>query len=507
MPQNESGASAPMTTEQMQAWIKENDAKIKRYQAALDPLRRLRDITKSASRTISSLTKEDIVTYLKAPNANESNLRNASWYIFYRNQIYQRIIMYFASLFCFEARTIIPNYDLIKPESDDKILKSYNDTLSMMNGWNINDEFFKVVTTCLLQDVSYNVAYYEKDGLQLIPLPPDYCRIYGQYSTGDFAFALNMGYFRGTNNYLVDAWGEPFKTMWRNFEREGSAGIWQLVPDEYAACFKYRNYDWQSVIPVFSGLLGDLINLNDISDVQAVADKQEIYKLLWVELETITGTKIPDDWKVNPEIVIEYFERMINEALPDYASAAIVPGKLNVIDFSSTDKTNETNKVLKGTKSVLNTSGGAQILNSAEISGTTAFNAAIKADTEFAISTLLPQIEGWFNRIMEYAVSKPSKIHFFHVGRLNKDDLRKELLENAQYSLPTKLSIMSLNGFTEMDTLALNHLENNILDLGNKFNSPLQSSYTTSNVVGRPVSDDSDLTDDGEASRDKSDRL
>ena len=187
----------------------------------------------------------------------------------------------------------------------------------------------------------------------------------------------------------------------------------------------------------------------------------------------------------------------------------MVPGKLNVIDFSDTDKSSETNKVLNATKQVLNTSGGAQILNAATISGTTAFNAAIKADAEVSLSTLLPQFEGWFNRIIGNVVTNPAKIHFFHVGRLSREEFRKELLESAQYSLPTKLAIMSLSGIDELSALSLNHLEENILKLGDRFNDPLKSSYTQSgnSEGGRPTSDDGELTDDGEASRDKSDRM
>lgn len=507
-----SGANAPkqMTAAEMQRWIQEHEISLKNYASALDPLKYLRDITKSSTRrNINSLTKDNIVEYLRNPTANESKLSEASWYIFYRNQIYQRIILYFSTLFCLEARSIIPEYDLVNPVSDDKFLKSYNDTLKMLCNWNINNEFFKTIMTCMIQDVSYNCAYYDDTGLYLLPLPSNYCRIYAQYPTGDFAFVMSMDYFKGTNAYLLDAWGEPFKSMYHRYEIGGNAEKWQVMPHEYAACFKFRNYDWQTIIPPFSGLLGDLINLNDISDVQAVADKMEIYKLVYMKLKTITGTKIPDDYEVSPGVAVEYFNRLITEALPDYASAAIVPGSsdLGVIDFSQNDKTAETNKVLKGTKAVLNTSGGAQILNSAEISGTTAFLAAIRADTEFALSSLLPQINGWFNRIMPYAVNNPSYIHFYHVGRLTREDFRKELLENAQYSLPTKLAIMSITGIDEVKTLSLNHLEEDILKLGDKFNDPLKSSYTSSNKdVGRPVSDDGDLTDDGEASREKRDR-
>ena len=499
-------ATPQMTAAEMQKWIQDHERQLQKYAAALDPIK-LRDVTKSATKKVDHLSKETIIEYLQNPTRYTSRLINASWYLYYRNQIYQRLITYFSTLFCLEARSIVPKYDLINPESDEKILRSYNDTLQMLNKWNIINEFIKTNMTCFIQDVSFNCAYYDETGLYLLPLPIDRCKIYGQYYSGDFAFDVDMSYFNGANNWLVDVWGEPFRSMFNEYKRTNEK--WQPMPDRYAACFKYHNHDWETIMPPFSGLFGDLLNLNDISDIAAVAEQMEIYKLVYMKLKTITGAKSPDEWEVTPETVVEYFERLIQDALPEYASGAIVPGNadLGVVDFSSTDKASETNKVLKATKSVLNTSGGAQILNSADITGSTAFNAAIRADIEFAISTLLPQINGWINRILPFVVSDPSRVHFYHVGRLNRDEFRKELLENAQYSLPTKLAIMTLCGLDELSTLSLNHLEEKILNLGDLFNDPLKSSYTASDKdVGRPSLGDDEISDDGEASRDKVDR-
>lgn len=510
MAQFAKGVDAPsknMTAAEMQNWYELNKDKIQNFANASGALKLLRDVSKISTRTIPAFNKDDVVIYLQNANANELRLRNLAWYLFYRSQIFQRIVMYFASLPDLDAKVVIPPYNIIGNNNDTKILKSYSDTLNMISNWNIVNEFLKVWVTCLTQDVSYNVAYYDETGLYLLPMPADRCRLRAQYPTGDFSFALDMTYFNSTTNkLLIEAWGEPFTTMWQEYEADKVNHRWVVVPDEYCACFKYRSYDWQTILSPFSGLFLPLINLEDIADVQAVADAQEIYKLIYLELETITGSKVPDDWKIDPAVVVEYFNRMIDEALPSYTSAAIVPGKLNVVDFSSNDKTKETNKVLKATETVLNTSGGAQILNSATITGTTAFSAAIKSDTEFSICTLLPQVEGWINRIMPNVVTDPSYIKFFHCGRLTREDFRKELLENAQYGLPTKTAIMTLSGIDELRTLSLNHLEENILHLSDRFDSPLSSSFTTAkSEVGRPTSDDGDLTDDGEASREKVD--
>ena len=511
MAQEKSGANAPnMTAAEMEQWIKDNERALRNYKAALDPLRALRDITKPAKKKVQSLTKENIVQYLQNPLQNEGKLRDASWYLFIRNQIYQRIIIYYSTLFCLDAMSVIPKFDLVARDTDEKILESYNKTLKMYGGWNVNNEFLKVIITCMVQDVSYNCAYADDTGLYLLPLPPDYCKIYAQYPDGSFAFMMDMNYFKGTNRWLIDEWGEPFVSMYRAFEAGGNAARWQLMPAKYSCCLKMRNYDYEVIIPPFSGILGDLINLNDIEDIQSVSDAMEVYRLVYLKLKTITGSKMPDDFEVSPQVAIEYFNRMLDDGLlPDYTSAAIVPGSddLGVIDFSNTDHANEVNKVLKTTKAVLNTSGGAQILNSADITGSTAFHATLHADENFSMSSLLPQIEGVVNRLLSFVVKDASKVKYFFVGRFTRDEFRSELLEDAQYSLPTKLAIMSLSGINPIDALALNHLEENILKLNEKFVYPLNSSYTVSaDEGGRPTLDDDEISDDGDSSRTKSDK-
>ena len=64
------------------------------------------------------------------------------------------------------------------------------------------------------------------------------------------------------------------------------------MPDEYAICLKARAEDWETVVPPFSGLLSGIINLIDLDDLQAIADAQDIYKMIWLELETITGSEM-----------------------------------------------------------------------------------------------------------------------------------------------------------------------------------------------------------------------
>ena len=273
------------------------------------------------------------------------------------------------------------------------------------------------------------------------------------------------------------------------------------MPDEYALCTKARAESWESIVPVYSGLFIDLIGLLNLSDVQAIADEQQIYKLITATIPTLSNATDSDQWAVNVDLAVDYYNKMV-ETLPDYVGAAITPIPLDTISFNE-DQSTDTTRVQKATKEVLNTSGGAQILNSSSISGAEAFRSATKADTEFAISALLGQIQGWANRMLSYQVSKPAKVKFFEVSAYTKDAFKESLQKDLQYDSTKILAINALNGISELDTLSLSFLGNEILDLPNMF-KPLVSANTVSNKdSGGQEKSDTEISDEGSETKDK----
>lgn len=513
---------APLeTAEEMRNWYNANKALLDNYAKSSssknknknqtqEGVKILRDVTKSSTKLITAFNKDSLRTYLKNISSNERNLRNLSRYLYYRCHPYYRLINYNANMFCLDGRSVVPEYDLVKGTDATKMLKSFQETNTVLDTMNLQYEMLKIYVTCFREDVFYGCAFYDETGLFIMPLDPDYCKISGVYSSGDFSFAMDMNYWR-SRMAILELIGEPFMSMYSAYESDPTNGRWQPMPDEYAVCMKARAEDWETIVPVFSGLLSGVINLIDLDDIQAISDRQDIYKMLWIELETIAGSKDIDDWRVTPDLLVEYFNKMVNEALDDYTTAAIIPGKVDQISFNN-DKASDTNKVAKSTETLFNSAGGAQVLNSSTISGTTAWSGAIQADTEMAISMLLPQTQGWVNRFLSYWVTNPCKVKFFEISAYTKTEFKKQLLESCQYGLPNILAYNSLNGMSAIDTLSLNFLEQDILGLSEKL-KPLQSSYTQSGAdsdnpedPGAPKKDDTDLTSDGEASRDKRDK-
>lgn len=459
-------------------------------------LKRIRDVTKSAFKTISTYDKSKLVEFLKNITSNEKQLRDLSWFLYYRSHIYKRIINFNATMFELNARSVIPKYDLLNPQSNEDTLKSYNETIQLLSTMPLGIEFLKGYINCFIQDVFYGIGYLDETGFFILPLDSAYCRISGTYMNGGLAFAYDMSYFRGNKEYLLDYYGEPFVSMKETYDETGEK--WVDVPAEYAVCLKQDIEDWQTIVPPFSGLLMEVINLEDLKDIQAVADEQNVYKMIYLKANTLSGAKHSNEWAIDLDLLAEYFDRMIREALPEYTSAALVPTNddLGVISFDS-DQATDTTKVSKSTSTVLQTSGGAEVLDGTNVSGTEAFIYSQIANTKFAISSLLPQTEMIVNRLISYKIDNPCKVKFFEVSSYTKNKLKEDFLAGGDRGLPLKLAYNSLNTFSELETLSLNNLEENILDITNKLR-PYHTSYTEINNDANRDTDEGVPVNDGE---------
>ena len=486
-----------MTTEELKDWYTKNAKNIEKFERAQEALQYL-DPTRTNTRTFSTFSKENLRTYMQNPLAQYKNLRNLSRYLYYRSQIYRRIINYNATMIDTNYRSVIPQIDLIKGMDAQKALKSYYDTLVILDKMNLASEMLKAYTTCWIEDAFFGVYYFEPDeGGFVLQLDPDYCQITSIYPTGDFGFDFDMTYFRSHAEQL-ELWGEPFTSMYRAYENDSTNGRWQQVPDEYCICFKINTTEPTIPTPPYITLFDSIINLEDLKEITTVADEADIYKLLVAKIPLLDSENV-DDFAVDPDTAIAYYQKMI-EALPDYVNAILSPIDVDAITFEG-DKANDVNKVENASKNILKTSGHSIL---AEATGTTAVTAAIKADEDYAISSLLVQTQAWVNRFMSYQLSDPAKVKFLEVTKYTKEAFKDSLIKDMNYGAPFITTLGVLNGYSELDMISMANI-NNALGLDELF-KPLATASTRSaeeSEGGRPTLSDTELTDEGEASRDK----
>ena len=488
------------TVSEIKERLEFNDALFKKTQ---ETLLKIRDPNRQDIKNIIGKDRKLIREYLKNPASNESNLISAARYLFYRTQIFFRLVHFYANMFDFRCRQVIPNISLTKENNPKKILKQYNDTLNWLDKYDIQGIMLPALIKVFREDVFFGIFYRDDSGSILYPLDPSWCKIDGIYSSHDFSYAVDMSRFKNQQMQELLEWlGDPLMSMWREYQRTGEK--WIHMDDRYAACFKFRTDDIDHVLPPLMAIFQELAARNDRADLQAIADELNIYKLLLIPMETISGSKRSDDFEVSPELMLGYYEKML-ENLPDYIAAALIPAdvdKDNVLDFSTASADSDVDRLEQSDKTLLGTAGGGAVLNANMITSTAAFKAWLKSESEFAISPLIPQIQGFTNRMLKYDCANPCTVKYFEISIYTKDDVQATLLESCQYGFSNRLAYNTFNGVSERATIAMQLLENEILQMPEKM-IPLSSSYTQSGDEegGRPEVPDDELSGSGERSR------
>lgn len=496
-------------TEKRKAFAKYEEERHKEvYKKIQDQILRLTDLTKSeGSRTYTLFSKTLYRQYAKNPYNNQENLRNLSQFLYTAVAAYQKIIRYYANFIDLSAYSVIPLYDITSEPNQVQILKQYYNTLLEMEKMNLKDELYKMILTAWIEDAAYGLVWEDDQDFMITLFDGNYAKVQSVFYDSVMQFAIDFSYFRSHQDQL-EMYGEPFVSMYEAYRKDPSLR-WQEVPAERGIVLKI-NTDLKACIPPFMGLFPELIDLEDLREIQSVKDELSVYKLLVERLDTISGSDVPDDFTVSPDTAVLWHSRLL-DLLNEHVGAVISPMQIDVVDFPS-DETSDVNKISNAMDNLFDSSGGAQVLNSNSISGSTAYQYAIRSDSLFALNPLLGQIERWTNHHCRQVLgSDAAKVVFMKISAFEKDQYRDQLLKSAQYGIPNKIAISTLDGFSPLEVLSMQNLENNILQLHDQW-IPLQSSFTRSGdsdpldtdplTGGRPTSDEP-LSDEGDNTRDK----
>lgn len=497
------------TSKEMKEWYDKNKANIENYAEVSDAIKLLRDVTKSQNVTISSFDKETVAGYLQNIGSNEQNLRKLSQALYWRSMVYYRLIDFYADMYELDCRTVIPSKEIFNPvkktsSNDQKMIKNYYETVNLLDLMNLTRHFHDPLRIMMREDVFYGLYWFDDLGLTIIPFSPDYSRIDGIYrGYGNFSFSIDVTWFRNRQD-ILEWYGSPYTEMYKEYERTGVK--WQHVDENHGLCLKYNSQDYNLVVPPFLGLFLSLISLEDLSDLAAIQNEQEIYKLLIYKLKGLAGVKDSDKFEVSPQAGAKYFNKFIDEALPRYTSAAMLPGSedVQVVSFSD-DATTDTNKITKTLIGLMDQAGGGELLIGSRVTSAAAFEMVKILNRNFAMSTVLPQIEGWVEMVLHQNHKNPCKVKFAKISSYEKKDYSEQLLSAAQNGMPTILPFMATLGYSERDTMALDTLQKS-LNLP-EILTPLSTSYTQSRTKGevgqgRPEKDPEDISDSGQRSRD-----
>ena len=478
--------------------------------AAVKDVLQLIDLTSSKTQSYTVYSKDNLRTYLQNPSteANQKNLRNLSEFLYTVSHVYRRLVLNKANQFDAKSYIVYPKLN-DNGDVEESSYQNYIKTSNYVQGMHLDTQVRKCLIKAWLDDVIYGFCYGEpeNDNFFIHILNPDYCKISSvDYYSGKINFAFNFSFFDGSNSFYLDVYDPIFNKMYNSYKSDSKLR-WQELPPEKTFCLKINEENLDYPIPPFSGMFNSLIDLVDLSQIQAVKDELSAYKLIYGIIPTISGSKEVDDFAIDLELANQFYQKL-QGIVPDGISLGLTPFALDSIDFNQ-NAAEDTNIVNKAYQNLIEAEGDI-VLNSNKITNSESFKRAMMVESATAMSVVHQ-----FNTFVNFYIKNNLGIEdviveFSDVSKYFKDDKIDQLLKLGGYGVPIKNQLISLLGISPAQARSLEYLEDKIGLAKTKWVSPLVSSNVQSGNIdngdgsdGRPKKDDSEIGSDGVATRDK----
>lgn len=496
------------TKEQIQKLQEEEKrAKMKQFAEELKNVLQLFDPEKIPNRTTTTYSRETLRTYLRNPatESNNKNLRKLSNYLYTISHVYRRMIRFKARQINCKTWSAYPIVSMADENDEESILREYERVINIISNMKMESQIFKMMLQAWKNGVTYGFIYGDPEGegsFYIHPLDPDYCKIScASFDNGVLGFLFDMSFFRGNEDQL-EFYDEIFTTLFNEYQRDNIR--WKQLPIERTFCIKIDTDNLDYSIPPLSGLMEQVISVTDLQAAQDEIDSLANYKMIWGKLETIAGSKNPDDFTVDLDLALS-FMRKINEALPDNVAYALSPLDLDVIDFKDNDASDV--NVLSKAYSNLIEANGSIILNSNKITNSASFKLALKAECEDAMGPTT-QLNAWLKFYLKYNHNVETVVaEYSDISPYFMDDEVDKMTKLATQGIPVKTKLAAMSGINPQAQYGYDFLERQLLGLGTeRWINPLVSSAVQSGLAnteeGAPTKEDGELTDEGEATRD-----
>ena len=259
--------------------------------------------------------------------------------------------------------------------------------------------------------------------------------------------------------------------------------------------------------PPFAGSFDSIFDIEGFKRLRK--DREEIgnYMILTQELPMRKDSDNNNDFLID-EDMMAYFHNMASNTVPENVGVITSPMKVEPLRFEK-DRA-DSDGVARAERDFWSGSGTSQLLFNADKSTSQGLLMSIKTDEEIVFG-VLTQIERWVNRYLKFQFNDIMfSLDILDVTFFNRKEMYEMYLGASQYGLPVKNHLSATIGLSPIETMNMAYLENDILELQDKF-IPLASSHTMSSddiatigsSEGRPKSDDADISDEGARTQDK----
>ena len=472
-----------------------------------------RNINKNSNKTFIQYTKDLIKTYLVSPGSNIDNIREVSRFLVRNCMVYKKMIYYYstAPLFLY---SLIQENDLHEDIDAEKSLQGYTKVLKRLSNFNMKKEFYNVIATAIRDGISVNYVCDDKNGhVFLMPLDPQYCRIYGKTVEGEWIVYMdasffdkgnNIDYIYGMNNDGVGAWDESvFKSGYELYKQKGRDFQYFRLPPENTLCLVGGTDDeFEMPLPMLSGIFTNLLDLLDLEQILADRTELENYLLLISKLPLINNSDDVDDFAISLELA-QMFNSLLEEVVPNLCGVAYSPMDIDVVKFDKSNATENIDKLAQSYNNLFNNAGMSQLVVAGGAStNSIGLNHALENDMS-TVWIFMDRLESWMNFYITHNISKGYRFKFYQITWYNRSDYISNMKDAATLGGDPLGYFVCSGNKTPYDVINEVRFNSSVLKL-NQWLTPLESSYTQSGSSqnGAPTKSEGDLTDEGIDTRD-----
>lgn len=431
--------------------------------------------------------------------------------MYFNEPQYQRIIMYYATLF-FNYYYVTP-VDLPEKPNKKKLDKEYNETLTFLDE-EINVENFTVNT---LKDilVEGSVFYYYdfinmggKVYFQMSKLPRDYCTIIGTAKNGQMPiFQLDISFVDQviaslvslnvdiTKEDVLRQYPKGIRSAYNRYKNDGDR--WIIVTPVHGIAFTSYNG-----LPPFAGIIKQIVRMVKFEEVRDNYIEDSLQKILFQKVDVDDN----GDPEIDLALAAEFHENLkkITRGM-DRVNALTSLADVEVLDLSDTSRENDLDFIDKFEDKMYNEAGVPKAVFNGNTAGLLDF-AAMK-DESF-IWNIMDSISTWLSFICNAEIGARKKrtynfvVSFLPISYRNREKMMDTYLKNAQYGY-SKIIPQIAVGVKQRHFESLLYLENDLLKLDKRL-VPLMSSHTLSGKAGTTTKQTENAVDEVEGGRSES---
>lgn len=444
-------------------------------------------INSTTVRSYGEYEASEVSEALSDPSSNEVLLREVARYLFNTSRQFKSIAEYMPSIAMYCPIAIPTRVGELKGKT---MKGQYEDVTKYLNKLNLPKEFGKVTSTCCIEDVFYGIEFENDQTYFIKQLHPDYCRI-SSLESGCYNFQFDVTFFdklasNEVDTTLLDEYDLYikgfFSKAYNDYKKSNDQKLrWVEVPAQNSICMKWHE-ELDYLLPPYASIYPDITDIADYKALGKVSEEQANYKIIGFKIPRMdnSGEPVQDNFAINLTTATMFFN-LIRSELSDTIGMFYSPMDFEEISFSSS-QTNSRNKVKEATDALFDSLGCSKLLFNSDNATTLKYSIQIN---ESRLFKFYRQLEAWVNRKLLFNFKGNWRCQLVDVTTFSRESLVDQYLRLAGFGVPVVPALCAIVGVNQTDTVALNYIQNNILDIPNTF-IPLMSTNTMSNATSPP---------------------